>query len=132
MRGKGVEVSIQKDQGCGSEASGGQQSGVHLAGSNDEGVETVREHLLDLLHLEERIFLRRGDDEEVTLFAENEGKTFGDVGEEGMHEIRHDEAYEERSTGNEAACGQVRTIAEFFYAFLDTLAGLDTDVRVVA
>lgn len=132
MRWEVIEVAIQEDERCGSEACRGKQIRFHLAGGDDESVETMREHLLDLLHLQERIFFRGGDNEEVALFAKDLGETFGDVREEGVHEVRNDEPDEEGATGDKAACGEVWAVAEFFDAFFHSLAGFQADIRVVA
>jgi hypothetical protein len=132
VRWEVIEVAIQEDERRGSEACCGKQIRFHLAGSDDESVETMREHLLDLLHLEERIFFRGGYDEEVALFAKDLGETFGNVREERVHEVRNDEPDEKGAAGDKAACGEVRAVAEFFDAFFHSLAGFQADIRMVA
>jgi hypothetical protein len=132
VAGEGIEVAVEEDKRDIAKACSGDEGWVHLAGGDDEGVETVGKHLLDLLHLEDGVFFRRRDDEEVPLLAKGAGETFGDLGEERMQQVGDDETDELGTACDERTGGEVGAVAQLLDTRFDAFAGLEADVGVVA
>jgi len=125
------EVAVDQDERNTGVADSAQGGGVFLARSNDEAIEMVSEHVLNLVLLELRIALRRGDEDEVFFLAQRSGQPFGDLGEEGMNEIGNDKADEGAAAGDETAGSEIRAVVEALDPFEDFCFRVFRDIGAV-
>lgn len=132
VRGEAGEGAVDEDERGFSGLGLREHGGVGLAGGDDECVEPVREDVLDLLLLQSGVFFGGRENEEVAVLAQGDGEAAGDVGEEGMQEVRHDEADERGAPGDERACGEVGAVVQLLHLRFDAFTGFAANVRVSA
>ena len=92
VAGKALETSIEQNQRDSCMSDHPEIFSIFLAGRDDEAIEAVGKHVFDLVLFQGWIALGGRDEEEVVFLAQGGGERFGDLGEEGMNQVGHDQA----------------------------------------
>ena len=126
------ELAIQQDQRRVALLYLAQRLRARLARGDNQRIQPVRQHVLDLLPLQLRILFRGRDHQEITLLAKGQREAFCYICKKRMNKIGNDQSDQVRSPGNQAPRGQIRPVAELFGFKKNALAGRFADIRVFA
>jgi hypothetical protein len=98
VRGQVFELAVQQDQGRVTLLYLAERLGARLAGGDNQCIQAVRQQMLNLLPLQLRFLLRRGNDQEVPLLAKRKRKGFRYVREKRVDEVGNDDPDQVRSS----------------------------------
>ena len=99
-----------------------------LGRRQNEPIHLTRQQAVDFAGLQARIFFGIADHHVVTQRPHGAGYTFGDLGKERMHQVRHHQAYHECAPRRQAARHPVGLVVEFLDTGEHPATGFGTDI----